>query len=228
MPKAWSGGWCAHCGQTGIVRVEQVVEVVCVLFVPVHRRSVGVAARCDFCERDVPIEDVHGQLVDRDEWNHAAGLAALEKQVGMELTPTNEQQRVASLLASIDEATRINRIDCTRGLVVGVVLGALLGGIAGYAFIPRLQLGVDQLGAVFLGVFVGMAVGSVGGAATAMVWQRRFWPVSRLKTVHQQYRISPALMDEVDVELCPRMRRVIRRFRNETTFGPSITTHRKL
>lgn len=217
-----------HCGQTGIVRVEQVVEVVCVLFVPVHRRPVGISARCDFCERDVPIEKVHGQLVDWDEWNHAAGLAVLERQVGMELTPTNEQQRFASLLTSIDEATRINRIDCTRGLVVGVLVGALLGGIAGNTFIPRMQLGVDQLGAVFLGVFAGIAIGSVGGAVTALVWQRWFWPVSRLKTVYQQYRISPALMDELGVDLCPRIRRAVRRFRNETAFAPSIMPHRNL
>src|SRR5437764_1245305 len=72
-PRAWTIGFCPSCGQEGVARLEDVLEVSYLYGMRMDTTVVGEAARCDFCWR--LIEEVRGlEGAPLADWSHEAGL----------------------------------------------------------------------------------------------------------------------------------------------------------
>jgi hypothetical protein len=170
---AWSAGYCTHCQGLEAIRVQDVVEVLAVYFVPIQRRVVGRNGICDFCERPLD-RAVTDQLVDRLDWAPPGGLPKLLASLGSKqeltlpeapLTETQPDVRLRSLLSATQDASSLKNVNIVVGLVAGLIAGVALGIPLGMVLFDHgIRLGPDRFGTGFAVALIGAVVGSIAGA----------------------------------------------------------------
>jgi hypothetical protein len=196
-PTGWSLAFCSHCQQLEAMRVEQVVQVVAIWFIPVSGTVEGFVQRCDFCERISELPPP-GEGLELDAWRPAEGLDALATRLrgpsGKLAKDIYAETRLRSALSSIRESMAFNQLDVTWGIVLGGALGLGLGiglGVLVY------DLGLnptraDRFGVGMLGGMLMAVAGAVLGAAGWAFVSRRRIAKSRIRRLCREYRLDAA------------------------------------
>src|SRR5438477_2400243 len=126
----WSVGICNHCGQLEVWRLENLIRIFCICFIPISRTVVGKRWRCDFCER-LASAPIVVKYVPLDDWIPLDGLPALLKRLDLNpsLAPSagSSETRMRSLLTSLNDKEWLKKTDSGVGMVTGMIVGFLAG-----------------------------------------------------------------------------------------------------
>jgi hypothetical protein len=218
----WSVGFCKHCGQIEAARVEDVVEVVSIWFIPISSTRVGLTAHCDFCSRS--IDATLPPPIVTDAWTPADGLPALFARLSLFVPPlgaeVSSETRLRSLLKSTKKAAKLANVTFAQfwpGALCGIVLGAVLGPIfASNLWERRIPGGPDLQGATMAGFFLGAVVfGLAGAILNAMLCRGRI-AFARLSAAYEKYTFDVRKLDDLAIDYGGPVRRAARRLRDES------------
>jgi hypothetical protein len=217
-PSGWSFGRCDSCQQLGPVRIEQMVDVGYLwgLFRMQERPLYDSVARCDFCHRQVQPGQIFKEI-DLKEWSPEEGVPALLAKLGVEepkdLSQTNSNVRLHSLLSAVQEATSVNRLQLSPiGIVVGAIAGAL-GAIPLGMWLAEekiVSIGRDGNGTVMVTSLLGVVVGLILGAMVETLLRRDHQPFAMLAETNAKYRLDLPRLQELSQTYSGRVRKAVK------------------
>lgn len=198
----WTWGYCESCQQYGPVRLKNFVDVLRVYFIiPLYERS-GQTARCDFCRRyiEMIVEPIGVNLAD---WSPKEGLlsllAKLELPIPISLPRMCSDERLHSLLSSIDESSSLARVTLRPcGILAGLVIGALAPVSLALLHdnkLVQLPRGKGEL--VMLLSLAGIPVGLLLGGLIEFFLQRDRSAVRRIKEACEDYQLDLYRLEEL-------------------------------
>jgi hypothetical protein len=217
-PSGWSFGYCESCQQEGAVRLEDMVEVCYLwgLFRMDEKPLDDTIARCDFCHRRVKsVRDYEG--IDLDEWSGLEGVPALLAKLGVEainaLPKTTSDERLLSLLSSVQKASSLHKVDLSPiGVVVGAVAGLLAAIPAGIWLYEEqnVRIGRGETGTVMAMCMLGLVVGMILGATVETLLRRDSRPFSMIAETHAKYRLDLDRLEELSQSCSRRVRKAVK------------------
>lgn len=214
---AWSGTRCPHCEIYEALRVDEMSKVILLFWKAIHKRKKGLVARCDLCERPLPLPP-NAVLIPVEAWHRSHGLASLfdllapdiEIQISDRLSETTMQ----SLLTSVSAATSLGNMHIIPltllpggfvGLAVGILLGMLIydkGWVTTH---------FDRFGFVALIGLIGFVLGALLGAAWYAVLRGRKLGSRMILKACTKYEVDLTRLELLAANYPPRVRMVVRK-----------------
>jgi hypothetical protein len=230
-PVGWSFGYCEHCQQEGVLRLESVRQDLEVWFVPVAELPKGWVPRCDFCRRVVR-SFPNPVAVSFNEWSHGDGLLALAAKLGI-APPAPQPEpspdvRLRSLLSAAEKATSHSHIDHGAvGPATGAIAGALAAIPLGMVLYEKqiVQPGLDELGFVGMLMFFSALPGALIGLTVGHIIRSYRKVVVRIAECYRNYGIDLHRLVLLSQEYSRRIRKAVRAVAAEAAVGAVKPLH---